>query len=62
MEVGELRSIASKLSLNIQIATNSLANLSDKQRPADLLKAIIDNCAAGLFSCVVGQIRHEGDK
>lgn len=61
-ESGELRLVASALANNIQIATNSLANLSEKQRPADLLKSIIDESAQGLFACVVGQIRHEDYK
>jgi len=59
-ESGELRRIASALTYNIQLATNSLANLSEKQRPANLLKSIIDGSAQGLFACVTGQIRREG--
>jgi len=62
METGELRRVASVLTSNIQIASASLANLSEKQCPAELLKVIIDNCASGLFSCVVGQIRYEEHK
>lgn len=61
-ESGQLRRIASALSFNIAAATNSLVNLADKQRQADLLKSIIDESAQGLFACAVGQIRHEDYK